>query len=318
MDFKGKNIEKAALQPAKSNPSRQNKVAQFFRKAFFATALALAVSSPMKSNGQSGANPDSAQNICTIRIKYELSGNSKLANVYSRHFERFTDSAVSSILLSGSNLADTAAIMSSIDKIRSSKFNFVASDTSALWSSWGKGVVNCERASFIDFASLSKLGYKPEIVASGSQTSFAVGTYSSGWGHTLIKVGNWYLETKNGVCMPKKEFESIYGKPYLASSDQFKLQYMTYLAIGNRHYAISVGGGRLSNISSKRAIRCYKRAIELEPAVPFAHYNLSVILEKQGDLKGAISSLKKVVAIDPNFMDDQARWRLYMLESALR
>jgi tetratricopeptide (TPR) repeat protein len=40
------------------------------------------------------------------------------------------------------------------------------------------------------------------------------------------------------------------------------------------------------------AVRCYRRALDLEPGLSGAHYGLAFLLKKRGDIKGAIEHLE--------------------------
>ena len=51
------------------------------------------------------------------------------------------------------------------------------------------------------------------------------------------------------------------------------------------------------------AIRCYRRALELAPALPAAHYGLGFILLKRGDQEGAKEHLESFLASPPNGTD---------------
>ena len=51
------------------------------------------------------------------------------------------------------------------------------------------------------------------------------------------------------------------------------------------------------------AIRCYRRALELAPALPAAHYGLGFILLKRGDREGAQQHLESFLASPPNGTD---------------
>ena len=49
----------------------------------------------------------------------------------------------------------------------------------------------------------------------------------------------------------------------------------------------------------EEAIACYQKAIELDPKLAKAHYNLGLALADKGQLDEAIASYKKALAIDP-------------------
>ena len=53
----------------------------------------------------------------------------------------------------------------------------------------------------------------------------------------------------------------------------------------------------------KNAITYLKKAIQLEPNVPDAHNNLGTALKQQGDLSAAIASYKTALKLKPNFPD---------------
>ena len=58
---------------------------------------------------------------------------------------------------------------------------------------------------------------------------------------------------------------------------------------------------------SEDAIRCYRRALELDPALAGAHYGLAFLLLKRGDRPEAQEHLEQFLAVAPQSPDAQ-RW----------
>jgi tetratricopeptide (TPR) repeat protein len=57
----------------------------------------------------------------------------------------------------------------------------------------------------------------------------------------------------------------------------------------------------------EEAIRCYRRALELDPGLGGAHYGLAFLLLKRGDNEGAAEHLQAFLARAPNSPDAE-RW----------
>ena len=51
-----------------------------------------------------------------------------------------------------------------------------------------------------------------------------------------------------------------------------------------------------SNGDKAGAEASYRRALEIDPNYADAHYNLGILLEEKGDVKGAIASTEKFIA----------------------
>ena len=63
-------------------------------------------------------------------------------------------------------------------------------------------------------------------------------------------------------------------------------------------------GTRAANAGDfQRAIGHFRRAIEVEPTDPLAHYNLALALVRTGDPGGAIGALERAVELDPGYRD---------------
>jgi tetratricopeptide (TPR) repeat protein len=62
----------------------------------------------------------------------------------------------------------------------------------------------------------------------------------------------------------------------------------------------------------RKAIEAFERAIEINPAAPYVHYNLGLIHRDRGETEQAIRRFRQAVQVNPN--DRDARRALSRLE----
>jgi superkiller protein 3 len=100
--------------------------------------------------------------------------------------------------------------------------------------------------------------------------------------------------------------------PFLeAARDVEPLNAMIWLNLG----AACLGNPVLATSEQQvQAIDAFERAIELNPAAPYAHYNLGLIFVDRGDTSQAIAAFRKALQVNP-FDSDAGHW-LRRLEDA--
>jgi tetratricopeptide (TPR) repeat protein len=111
---------------------------------------------------------------------------------------------------------------------------------------------------------------------------------------------------KNNVQNPQQEQLNFLVQLY--SQGQFQKvvdtsfhllkQFPNSVILQNISGAAHAGLGRLTD-----AITSYKKAIAIEPNYVDAYYNLGFALREQGDLEEAIKNFNKVISLNPNYVD---------------
>ena len=79
--------------------------------------------------------------------------------------------------------------------------------------------------------------------------------------------------------------------------------YIELIAAGTNNHIVYGNLGALCLMQGKfdEVIKLLRRALELKPNYPDAHYNLGIALEEQGDLTAAIASYKTALQLKPNY-----------------
>jgi tetratricopeptide (TPR) repeat protein len=66
---------------------------------------------------------------------------------------------------------------------------------------------------------------------------------------------------------------------------------------------LNLGSLKKSAGQIAEALRCFRQAVEIDPAVAVAHYNLGVAYRAQGQLQDAISAYHQAIVLDPNYAE---------------
>ena len=225
------------------------------------------------------------------RIMIELAGRPEQARFQSQRYAALVDS-ISSILTDSLKLApsEQEKILVEVGRILQIRFNFSDADTT-MWASLDKSTLNCERAAMLAYDVLWKTGVFVEIVYLESKYQITIkGTvYDKTIGHTLVKTGDFVLETTNGEVYPRSGLLLRFRIIYDVGTNP---QYNTFITLGNCL-------ARQEKYDS--AIILYQKATDLAPNVPYSIYNSAFLYSKLGEFEKAIAAYDRVLAIDPLF-----------------